>query len=70
MYCRRAKIPPDRSHPQALKHSCGTHVLERLGDITVAQDHLGHKDNHSTMIYAKIVSKTRDRAAESLRGWQ
>jgi site-specific recombinase XerD len=68
-YCQRANIPAERAHPHALKHSCGTHLLEKLGDITVVQDHLGHRDIRSTMIYAKLVSPTRERAAEQLRDW-
>jgi type 1 fimbriae regulatory protein FimB len=69
-YCQRAKIPAERSHPHCLKHSCGTHVLEKLGDITVVQDWLGHKDIRSTRIYAQVVNSTREKAADKLRDWQ
>ena len=68
-YCRRAKIPAERSHPHALKHSCGTHLLEKLGDITLVQDWLGHKVIKSTMEYAKVVNPSREKAAERLRDW-
>jgi len=50
------KFPADKRHPHALKHSCGTHLLEKLGDITLVQDWLGHKDIKSTMEYAKVVN--------------
>lgn len=69
-YCARAGIAKERSHPHALKHSCGTHVLRRLKDITQVQDHLGHKDIKSTMVYARVVNPTRDQAAEALRSWK
>lgn len=69
-YCRLAGIPPEKAHPHALKHTCGTQVLERTGDITVVQDHLGHKDIKSTMVYSKVVNPTRERAAEKLRDWK
>lgn len=69
-YCQKAGIPPEKAHPHALKHSCGTHVLAKLGDITLVQDHLGHKDIRSTMEYAKVVNPSRERAAENLRGWK
>jgi site-specific recombinase XerD len=52
-----------------LKHSCGTHLLEKLGDITLVQDWLGHKDIKSTMEYAKVVNPSRERAAKRLRDW-
>jgi site-specific recombinase XerD len=69
-YCHKAGIPAALSHPHALKHSCGTHVLEKLGDITLVQDHLGHKDIRSTMVYAKVVNPSRERASERLRDWK
>jgi len=69
-YARSAGIPEERAHPHALKHSCGTHVLARLHDITLVQDHLGHKDIRSTMVYAQVVNPSRERASESLRDWK
>jgi integrase len=56
-YCQRANIPVDRARPHALKHFCGMH-------------HLGHRDIRSTMIYAKVVNPSREKAAEQLRDWQ
>jgi site-specific recombinase XerD len=69
-YCRRANIPPERAHPHVLKHSCATHLLEKLGDITIVQDWLGHRDIKSTMQYAKVVNPSRERATEKMRDWQ
>lgn len=69
-YCLKAGVAIERSHPHALKHACGTHVLRRLKDITQVQDHLGHKDIKSTMVYARVVNPTRDQAAAELRNWK
>ena len=69
-YCRRANIPAERSHPHCFKHSCGTHLLERLGDITLVQDWLGHRDIKSTMVYAKVVNASRERATNQMRDWR
>jgi integrase/recombinase XerD len=47
-YCRLARVPEEKAHMHALKHSCGTHVAELLGgDVTAVQDHLGHADIRS-----------------------
>ena len=70
-YCAAAGIPPEKSHPHALKHSCGTHLSARETDIVVIQDHLGHVNIQNTMIYVQIADKRRDQFAESLAkdGW-
>lgn len=70
-YCAAAGIAPEKAHPHALKHSCGTHLSAREGDIAVIQDHLGHVNIQNTMIYVKITSKRRDQFAETLEktGW-
>jgi integrase len=69
-YCQRAGLPADKSHPHALKHACGTHLLAKLQDITQVQDHLGHRDIKSTMQYARVVNPTREKAAALLRDWK
>jgi integrase len=68
-YGALAGVPFELAHPHALKHSCGTHVLRRLRDITAVQDHLGHRAISSTMVYAAILNETRDEAASKLRDW-
>jgi integrase len=70
-YCLAAGIPPVKSHPHALKHSCGTHLSARETDIVAIQDHLGHVNVQNTMIYIQMTSKRRDKFAESLEneGW-
>ncbi len=70
-YCQAADIPPEKAHPHALKHSCGTHLSAREPDIVVIQDHLGHVNIANTMIYVQVANKRRDQFAESLAkdGW-
>jgi site-specific recombinase XerC len=67
-YCARAGIAAEKAHMHALKHSCGTHLVDLLhGDIMAVQDHLGHADVASTMVYAKF--RRAEQNAERLRDW-
>jgi integrase/recombinase XerD len=70
-YCAAAQIAPEKAHPHALKHSCGTHLSSRANDVAVIQDHLGHVNIQNTMVYVRITSKRRDEFAEQLEkvGW-
>jgi site-specific recombinase XerD len=70
-YCAAAGIPPEKAHPHALKHSCGTHLSARETDVAAIQDHLGHVNIQNTMIYVQITSKRRDQFADALEqgGW-
>ncbi|SRR5216683_4529433 len=70
-YCEAAGIAPEKAHPHALKHSCGTHLSARQTDIVAIQDHLGHVNVQNTMKYVQISSKRRDQFGESLdqSGW-
>jgi site-specific recombinase XerD len=68
-YCAAAGIEPEKAHVHALKHSCGTHLLAIEGDITLVQDHLGHRNIQNTLIYSAISNKKRDEFAERLTDW-
>lgn len=68
-YGAEAAIPLEKRHMHALKHSCGTHLLELGEEITTVQDHLGHRNIQNTMIYAAITNRVRDAAGERLREW-
>ena len=68
-YCALAGIPPEKAHPHALKHSCGTHLSDLNETVQVIQDHLGHRNIQNTMIYLQVTNKARDAAAERLRHW-
>lgn len=59
-------FPPDRRHFHCLRHSIATHLVEAEMDIMMIRDWLGHRDISSTMVYAKVVNRGRDRASEKL----
>ncbi|MCB0486602.1 MAG: tyrosine-type recombinase/integrase, partial [Flavobacteriaceae bacterium] len=39
---------PFSVHPHMLRHGCGYEILERTGDVRLAQEYLGHKDIKNT----------------------
>jgi len=65
-YGEKAGTPEDKRHPHALKHSVATHLLEIGADVRDVQDALGHADIDSTLIYAVITSKRRDKLARDV----
>jgi len=67
-YCKLAGLPPEKSHPHALKHSCGTHVLAKTADPVATQHHLGHADLRSTMVYAQFTQQ--EKLAQTLKDWK
>lgn len=69
-YALAAGIDPEKAHPHALKHSCGTHLAEMGEDLLDIQDHLGHRNIANTRRYIEITNKRRDASAERLRGWR
>lgn len=69
LYCKRAGIDPAKAHPHALKHSCGTYLSEHEPDVVKIQDHLGHADIRSTMVYIQVTNKGRDEFGERLLEW-
>jgi site-specific recombinase XerD len=63
-YGANAKIPADKCHFHVLKHSIATHLLDTgEADIRFVQDWLGHANIQNTVIYASLVSSTRERKA-------
>ena len=62
-YGKKAKLPEDKCHFHALKHSIATHLLEADADLRFLQDWLGHANIQNTVIYAALVSTTRERKA-------
>ena len=69
-YCEDARIPRDKAHFHALRHSCATSLLDRGEGIEYAKDHLGHKNLASTDIYARITNKLRDAIGKRLKNWK
>jgi integrase len=68
-YGKLAGLPPELCHTHALKHSCATHLLNRELSIEDVQDHLGHKNIQSTLLYAKYSVKRRALKDQRLREW-
>jgi type 1 fimbriae regulatory protein FimB len=64
-YSVLAGIPQESAHPHALKHSCGTHVLARVKDLSIVQKWLGHRSIASTEIYAKVLGQALQEATAS-----
>jgi integrase len=68
-YGAAAGIPAEKRHMHALKHSCGTHLLERGESIEDVQDHLGHRNIQNTLVYAKLTNARRQQRDRRLRDW-
>jgi integrase len=68
-YGRLAGLPPELCHAHALKHSAATHLLNRGEAIEDVQDHLGHANIQSTLVYAKYSAKRRELKDRRLRDW-
>jgi type 1 fimbriae regulatory protein FimB len=68
-YGAAAGIPAERRHMHVLKHSCGTHLLERGEPLEDVQDHLGHVNIQNTLIYARITNPRRQARDRRLRDW-
>lgn len=58
-YGEKAGLPAHKRHFHCLKHTCGTMLRDAGVEIANIQDHLGHSDIRSTMIYAKGTEKQR-----------
>lgn len=69
-YGKAARIPPEKAHFHALRHSCATSLLERGRDIAEVKDWLGHCNIANTDIYARITNAHRDRTAGELKDWK
>jgi integrase/recombinase XerD len=65
-YCRRAALPPDRAHFHALRHSCAMWLVENDRDLLEVQDHLGHAAISSTVIYARVSGRKRERLVAAI----
>jgi site-specific recombinase XerD len=65
-----AELPADKRHFHCLKHTCATALLEAEVAVEVVQDHLGHANIQSTMVYAKVTNARRSRLGHEMqRKW-
>jgi integrase len=68
-YGAAAGLPVEKRHTHALKHSCGTHLLNKGESLEDCMDHLGHRSIKSTEIYARFTSTRRQARDKRLRDW-
>jgi type 1 fimbriae regulatory protein FimB len=62
-YGEEAAIPTDKRHFHVLKHSIATHLLDAGAELRFVQDWLGHSNIQNTVIYAALVSTSREAKA-------
>src|SRR5947209_5434054 len=62
-YGAEANIPKEKRHFHVLKHSIATHLLDADADLRFLQDWLGHANIQNTVIYAALVSHSRESKA-------
>jgi integrase len=62
-YGGEAKLPQEKCHFHVLKHSIATHLLDADADLRFLQDWLGHANIQNTVIYAALVSHSREKKA-------
>ncbi len=60
----RARLPEDRSgKTHALRHSIATHMIGMGLDLADVQEHLGHDDINTTLVYARMTNPRKTRNA-------
>jgi type 1 fimbriae regulatory protein FimB len=67
-YGALASIPEEKRHFHCMRHSCGTSLSNLDIPVQHIQDHLGHRDVRSTMIYVAVSEKKRRELGEKLHG--
>jgi integrase len=65
-YATLANLPPNRRHVHSLRHSCATHLLDAGEPIDFVQDHLGHRNIESSLVYARVSDRRRSKAISRL----
>ena len=65
-YGQLAKLPPEKQHFHALKHSIATHLLDAGAELRFVQDWLGHSNIQNTVIYTALTSTTRSEKARQV----
>ena len=70
-YCRLAQIPPEKSHPHCLKHTCCTHLIsDQKESIMDVREHVGHVNIRNTMVYAELTPEATEARARRLKAWK
>jgi integrase len=65
-YATAANLPPNRRHVHCLRHSCATHLLDAGEPIDFVQDHLGHRNIESSLVYARVSDRRRSQTISRL----
>jgi integrase len=65
-YATAANLPPNRRHVHCLRHSCATHLLDAGEPIDFVQDHLGHRNIESSLVYTRVSDRRRSKAISRL----
>ena len=65
-YATTAGIAEERRHVHVLRHSIAVHMMNAGLDVADVQDWLGHRAITSTLVYARISNKRRERNYERL----
>jgi integrase/recombinase XerD len=65
-YAQMAGWPDGLAHPHTLRHSIAVHLVEQGVDLLAIKDWLGHSSINSTVIYAQLTSRTRNKVAEQV----
>ncbi|MGC2271840.1 MAG: tyrosine-type recombinase/integrase [Candidatus Sulfotelmatobacter sp.] len=60
-----AGLPVEKRHPHCLKHSLGTHLVQRNTNLALVKQALGHKSISSTLRYTAV---TDSQAAKAVSG--
>jgi integrase/recombinase XerD len=59
---RRARLPEDRrGKTHAMRHSIATHMIAMGLDLADVQEHLGHHDINTTLVYARMTNPRKVR---------
>jgi site-specific recombinase XerD len=57
-----AGLPAEKRHPHCLKHSLGTHLVQRNTNLALVKQALGHKSISSTLRYTSVTDSQAARA--------
>ncbi len=60
---REARIPAEKQHPHALKHSIASHLVSANVNLALVKQQLGHKSIGSTMRYITTSDQQASKAA-------
>lgn len=56
----------ERYTTHGLRHSMATHLIDAGEEVPFVQDHLGHRDIRSTLIYARVTDSKRNAVFQRL----